>query len=136
MQTTWIVAADSSRARILRVVGREHRLVEIQDFVNPKGRMHDRELITDAHPRQETTAVEHETELFAKEIDRYLDKARVKGLFDKLHLVAPPKFLGLLRHNLGKETAKRVAEEIDKDLSWLDVRELEKYVVPGKARER
>ena len=158
MPTTWIVAADSSRARILRVVGRERRLVEIQDFVNPKGRMEGRELITDAHPRfsghggvrksgerptsgpgsdrQETTAVEHETELFAKQIDRYLDKARVKGLFDKLHLVAPPKFLGLLRHNLGKETAKRVAEEIDKDLSWLDVRELEKYVVPGKARER
>src|SRR5882762_712246 len=88
MPTTWIVAADSSRARILRVVGREHRLVEIQDFVNPKGRMDERELITDAHPRQETTAVEHETELFAKQIDRYLDKARVKGLFDKLHLDA------------------------------------------------
>ena len=51
MPTTWIVAADSSRARILQVVGREHRLVEIQDFVNPKGRMDDRELITDAHPR-------------------------------------------------------------------------------------
>jgi len=50
--------------------------------------------------------------------------------------VAPPKFLGLLRHNLGKETAKRVAEEIDKDLSWFDVRKLEKYVVPGKARKR
>jgi protein required for attachment to host cells len=98
--------------------------------------MDERELISDAHPRQETTAVEQETELFAKQIDRYLDKARVKGLFDKLHLVAPPKFLGLLRHNLGKETAKRVAEEIDKDLSWFDVRELEKYVVPGKARER
>jgi protein required for attachment to host cells len=134
--TTWIVAADAGRARILQVVGRKHQLVEIQDFVNPKGRMHDRELITDTHPRQETTAVEHETELFAKQIDRYLDRARVKGLFDKLHLVAPPKFLGLLRHNLGKETAKRVAGEIDKDLSWLDVRELEKYVVPGKARER
>jgi len=158
MQTTWIVAADSSRARILQVVGREHRLVEIQDFLNPKGRTHDRELITDAHPRfsghggvgksgerptsgpgsdrQETAAVEHETELFAKQIDRYLDKARVKGRFDKLYLVAPPKFLGLLRQNLGKETAKHVVEEIDKDLSWLDVLQLEKYVVPGKTRER
>ena len=158
MQTTWIVAADSSRARILQVVGREHRLVEIQDFLNPKGRMHDRELITDAHPRfsghggvgksgerptsgpgsdrQETAAVEHETELFAKQIDRYLDKARVKGRFDKLYLVAPPKFLGLLRQNLGKETAKHVAEEIDKDLFWFDVLQLEKYVVPGKTRER
>ena len=152
MLTTWIVAADSSRARILQVVGREHRLVEIQDFVNPKGRMDDRELITDAHPRfsghggvgksgarptggpgsdrQETAAVEHETEVFAKQIDRYLDQARVKGRFDKLYVVAPPKFLGLLRQNLGRETAKHVAGEIDKDLSWFDVRELEKYYLP------
>ena len=140
------------------MVGREHRLVEIQDFVNPKGRMEDRELITDAQPRfsghggvgksgarptsgpgsdrQESSAVEHETELFAKQIDRYLDQARVKGRFGKLYLVAPPKFLGLLRQNLGKETAKHVVEEIDKDLSWLDVLQLEKYVVPGKTRER
>ena len=140
------------------MVGRGHRLVEIQDFVNPKGRMEDRELITDAHPRfsghggvgksgarptsgpgsdrQETSAGEHETELFAKQIDRYLDQARVKGLFGKLYLVAPPKFLGLLRQNLGKETAKHVAEQIDKDLSWFDVRELERYVVPGKTGER
>jgi hypothetical protein len=35
-----------------------------------------------------------------------------------------------------KETAKRLAWEIDKDLSWFDVWKLEKYVVPGKARKR
>ncbi len=46
MTTTWIVAGDSSRARILQVSGRD-RLEEIQDFVNPKGRLHERGLLAD-----------------------------------------------------------------------------------------
>jgi len=112
MATTWIVAGDASRARVLQVMGR-NRLEEIQDFVNPKGRMDDRELITDAYPRfrgtggpgsdrQETSAQEHEVELFAKQIDRFLDQARIKQRYDRLFVLAPPKFLGLLRKNLDK----------------------------------
>ena len=38
MQTTWIVTADASRARILQVAGRE-RLVEIAALANPAGRL-------------------------------------------------------------------------------------------------
>ena len=140
MATTWIVAADSSRARVLQVADREHHLTEIADLVNPKGRMDDRELITDAHPRfrpvrsgipgsdrQETGAAQHETELFAKRVGDYLDKARVAHRFDQLVLVAPPKFLGTLRKELGREVGKLVADELPKDLSWLSERELERY---------
>ena len=78
MANTWIVAADSSRARVLQVAGRE-RLVELEDMINPGGRMDDRELTTDANPRfrgssgpasdrEETSAQEHETDIFAKRI--------------------------------------------------------------------
>ena len=42
-------------------------------------------------------------------------------------LVAPPKFLGALRGELGKETAKLVVDELPKDLSSLNERELERY---------
>jgi protein required for attachment to host cells len=147
MQITWIVVADSSRARVLQVAGREHRLVEIQDFVNPQGRMDDRELITDAHPRfrgtsgpgsdrQETAATEHATELFAKRIGDYLNKARTEQAYERLHIVAPPKFLGLLRKELDKEATKLVAEEIPKDLSWFNAQELEKYFAPANERAR
>jgi protein required for attachment to host cells len=137
MATTWIVAADSSRARILQVAGRQ-RLAEIEDLVNPEGRLHDRELITDAHPRfrgtsgpgsdrQEMPAVEHAVELFAKRVGDYLDKARVAQRFDELVLVAPPKFLGALRKELGKEVEKLVLDEVPKDLSWFSQRDLESY---------
>jgi protein required for attachment to host cells len=143
MATTWIVAADSSRARVLQVADRQKQLTEIEDLLNPGGRMDDRELTTDAHPRfrgtsgpgsdrQETGAAEHETELFAKRIGDYLDKARNDHRYDRLYLVAPPKFLGVLRGKLNKEVGKLVADELDKDLSWFDARELERYLKIGR----
>jgi protein required for attachment to host cells len=136
MATTWIVAADASRARILQVMDREERLSEIDDLLNPEGRAHDRDLLADSHPRfrgtsgpgsdrQELSATEHETELFAKRVGQYLDKARNEHRYERLHLVAPPKFLGQLRKELGKEVQKLVAEELPKDLSWLSARDIE-----------
>lgn len=146
MPTTWIVTGDASRARILQVTGR-NRLEEIESFVNPKGRMADRELTTDAHPRlrggagpasdrQETGAVEHEVEAFAREIDRYLDQARMKKRFDRLFLVAPPRFLGLIRRELGKEVQKLVRDEIDKQLSALDPREIDRFLKGNGTAEK
>ena len=134
MPTTWIVAADSSRARILQVLDRERRLQEIDDLMNPEGRLQDRELTTDAQPRrdgstrEEPSAVEHSVELFSKRIGDYLEKARTDHRYDRLCLVAPPKFLGLMRKELGKEVEKLVAEEMPKDISWFNAREIEEYL--------
>lgn len=149
MANTWIVAADSSRARILQVAGQE-RLVEIEDMLNPAARLDNRDLTSDAHPRfsghggdaragagrtggpgsdrQEMGAAEHATELFAKRLGDYLDKARTQHRYDELLVLAPPKFLGMLRKKLGREVEKLVADEVPKDLSWFDSRELERYV--------
>lgn len=69
-------------------------------------------------------ATEHATELFVKRVSSYLDKARNAHRYDRLHLVAPPKFLGQLRKELGKEVQKCVTSELPKDLSWLSEREL------------
>ena len=49
--TTWIVAADESRAKVLQVTGRERQLEEIEHLVNPQGRAHERDLQQDAEPR-------------------------------------------------------------------------------------
>jgi protein required for attachment to host cells len=136
MATTWIVAADASRARILQVMDRERRLAEIDDLYNPGGRLNDRDMTSDAEPRfrgtdgpgsdrEAKSAVDHEVEIFAKKLGDYLDKARTSHRYDRLHLVAPPRFLGQLRKELGKEVGKLVAEELPKDLSWLNARELE-----------
>ena len=140
MPTTWIVAADASRARILQVLDRDQRLQEIDALLNPGGRMQDRELTTDAHPRrnlstrEEPSAVEHSVELFSKRLGDYLEKARTDHRYDRLYLVAPPKVLGLMRKELGKEVEKLVADELPKDLSWFSERELEQYFARGNGR--
>jgi protein required for attachment to host cells len=156
MATTWIVAADESRARILQVMDPERHLNEVEDLVNPAGRAKDRELQTDAEPRfnghggvgkpgtartggpasdsERQGPVEHSVRTFAREVGRYLDKARIAQRFDRLVLVAPPKFLGALRKELHKEVEKLVAEELPKDLSWLNAREIERYFSKGSAR--
>lgn len=144
MQTTWILAADSSRARIFEVHGPQDHLQEIQDFVNPEGRQNTREIENDKRdrffatpegspgegdtyqPRVET--VEHETQMFSKQVSDYLDQARAEHRYDKLCLIAYPKFLGMMRQNLSKETRKLVEDEVSKDISWLDAREIEDYV--------
>ena len=108
MATTWIVAADESRARILQVTGPEQHLTEIEDMVNPAGRAQDRELQTDAD--------------------------RIAQRFDRLVLVAPPKFLGALRKELHKEVQKLVSDELPKDLSWFNAREIERYFAKDSGR--
>jgi protein required for attachment to host cells len=149
MATTWIIAADESRARVLQVADREQHLLEVEDMLNPDARLQERELQSDAEPRfnghggvgkagsaptggpasdRETQgAVEHSAKVFARELGRYLEKARTDHRYDELVLVAPPKFLGALRKELGKEVEKLVADELPKDLSWFNVRELESY---------
>jgi protein required for attachment to host cells len=136
-KTVWIVAADASRARVLQVASRT-KLAEVASLDNPEGRMHDRDLTTDAHPRmrgtdgpasdrQEASATEHATEIFAKRIGDYLEKARSKHRYDKLVVIAPPHLLGALRKEYGKEVGKLVSQEVSKDLSWLSKQELEGY---------
>lgn len=137
MPTTWIVVADASRARVIERRGDSS--TEIADLLNPEGRAHARDIGSDANGRfpkggsntgpghaagPDTDPVEHAVSMFAKRVARSLDEARVQGRYQSLCLVAPPKMLGLLRAELPTEVARRVVQEVGKDLSALDVREL------------
>lgn len=142
MQTTWIVAADSSRARIFEVHGAQDHLREIEDLVNPAGRLDDKEIRTDSIGRfrgkgegqqghtgaPDVDKVEHATDLFSKQVSDYLDRAHHEHRYDKLCLIAFPKFLGLIRQNLSKEVQQVVEDEVPKDISGLKTQEIEDYV--------
>jgi protein required for attachment to host cells len=78
---------------------------------------------------------EHSVSMLAKRVDEYLEKARNERRYDRLVIVAPPKFLGTLRKELGKEVAKLVTEEVPKDLSWLNARQIEQHLSKGNGRE-
>jgi protein required for attachment to host cells len=149
MSTTWVIAADKSRARIFQVAAGNH-LEEIEDMVNPAGREADRELVTDAKGRyygkgeryQAHTAepdvapVVHETELYIKRLAHLLDKARAEHRFDKLRVLAPPKVLGMIRESLSDHTRATIKEEFPKEVAQFEPREIEDYIkqhaqVPG-----
>lgn len=109
LPTTWIVAADASRARVLQVAGPQ-RLVEVDNLLNPDGRLADREINTDARGR------------FSGGIPARTTSARP----------STGPFLGMMRKSLGKEVEKLVADQVPKDLSWFNERELESYFAKGK----
>lgn len=127
--TTYIVVADAARARIF--TRDALNLTEHASLVHAAGRLHEGDLITDRRGAdvheststssrssgEEGAASQHENELFAKEVAQRLYAARVDNRMEKLILVAPPKFLGLLKEKLDHPTQKLVIHTLSKDLS-------------------
>lgn len=142
MQTTWIVAADSSRARIFEIDEPEHHLREVEDVANPTARQDIKDVEQDAKGRyfgkgkhdQGHTAeprvdpITHEIDMFSKQLSEFLEKAHAEHRYDRLRVIAYPKFLGTLRKHLSKEVEQVVDDEIPKDISWLDASDIEAYL--------
>ncbi len=104
---------------------------------DPRARLHDRDLVSDrpgrrpdhgpvqpgrrgASPHHGTSgehdAHVHEIETFARQLARELESARVAGRFDRLVIMAGPRFLGILRTVLPAAVKATVASEVPKDL--------------------
>ena len=56
MVSTLILVADSSRAKLLRAASPRADLQEIEDFIAPQGRMHERDLVSDKPGRGQGSA--------------------------------------------------------------------------------
>lgn len=129
MSYTWVVVADSTRARIFNAESASAGLSEMETLMHPEGRMHDREITSDLpgrsfdskgsarHAMEPPTDPKHELAIeFARTIARHLDAARVKKDYEQLVIVAAPTFLGLLREQLNNTCRKLVAFELNKNL--------------------
>ena len=140
---TWVIVADGARARIFETDPLDNRkLSEIQDFVNPTAKGRDAEQEMDqlgrfagggdrnpAHtgePQENPT--EHATRLYANAVGDFLDRACAEQRYKKLVVVASPKFLGAIRASISKETRQALDQEIAKDISWLNERDITAYV--------
>ena len=133
----WIVVADSSRCRIFSSDKPAGPLAEIEALAHPEGRLHERELASDRPGRafdskgegrhamsSEVGAKKHEAIVFATRIAERLESGRSAGDFERLVLVAPPSFLGLLRERLKRPLRARVAREVGKNMTLLKARAL------------
>lgn len=137
--TTYIVVADAARARIFT---REALTLTEESLVHAEGRLHEGDLVTDrpgadVHESSSTSArssgeegaaSKHENELFAKQVASHLYNARVDNSLEKLIVVAPPKFLGLLRDKLDGPTQKLVIHTLSKDLSKASLTDIQTAV--------
>ncbi|PMR75713.1 host attachment protein [Billgrantia endophytica] len=135
--TTYIVVADAARARVF--TRDALKLQEKESLVHPEGRLHEGDLVTgrsaEVHDSMSTTsrstsgdsvATDHEANIFAKQVAERVYKARVDNTMEKLILVAPPRFLGLLRDKLDGPSSKLIIHSLAKDLtkaSLIDIQE-------------
>jgi protein required for attachment to host cells len=141
MAKTWVVVADSSRARILLADGPLGPLTELEQLDHPASRSREQDLTSDLPGRAFDSAgagrhamephehpKHHEAEVFARQLGERLNRGCLEGDFDKLVLAAAPAFLGLLRRQIGTETEKLISEQIDKNLVALEPAKLRAHL--------
>jgi protein required for attachment to host cells len=133
MNDVWVVVASSTRCRIFTQQKHSGPLLQIDEIEHPEGRMRGRDLATDRPGRsfdsagngrhamgQPVDPLEQENIRFAKAVAAKIDHARKKHRFERLVLVADPRFLGHLRHGLSAATRHRLSTELHKNLADAD----------------
>ena len=142
---TWVVVADSSRARIFKAETALGPLQELATLAHPEGRLHAHELTSDLPGRafdssgqggrhameQNLDPKENEALKFARQIAGYLENGQNENQFARLVLVAAPKFLGHLRQSLSDRVVALVSQEIDKNLVQQSAEDIRRHL-PGR----
>jgi protein required for attachment to host cells len=140
MKLTWILVADSSRARIFTADTPSSPLEEIEDFSHVESRIHDREITSDLPGRIKSTAggghafeqptdpKDHEADNFAHLVAKFLQDAHNAKRFDRLLIIAAPEFLGLLRNHLQESIKQLIRFELDKDLTMMSAANIRQHL--------
>lgn len=138
---TWILVADGSRARVLLSEGWGSGLTPVEGKSFEVHIPPTRELGTEkpgrgfssAHGRP--FAVETRTdwhrqakENFLKSLAEVLKEGAEARAYERLVLVAPPQALGDLRAAIAAKVEKMVIAEVNKDLTHLSLKDLEKQL--------
>ncbi|NEV60797.1 host attachment protein [Thiorhodococcus minor] len=140
---TRILVANAARARVLEMSRKHGPVKEIRDLVNPDERLHGRDLISDKpgrafdkigsnrHPMRTATGPKEQLAVrFAKRVMGTLETDLQKQRFDRLCLVAPPHFLGLLRKQMSGALGRSVEAALTKDLTREDALRVRAQVAP------
>ena len=137
---TWILIADGSRARIVLNEGPGKGLKPVRNFDYEEGRTAARDIMADRPGRtfdssgpvrhamadsSDPTSVAQAR--FAVQLIQFLDKEFANGVFDRLILAAPAKFLGYLRASISKTLKSATISELTKDLNHLPDDKLPKH---------
>lgn len=128
LKKDWVVVANSSYVEIFEVEGKKITKVERIDY--PQGRLKAIDILSDRPGRgfesagggarhamsSEVDPHTHEQQVFAHQIANTLKKAKETNKYERLHLMAPPIFLGILRDILPENVVKSIHQEINKSI--------------------
>ena len=141
MSSTWVVVAESSRARIFLTAGPRADLNEIEALAQPEARLKEHDLVSDSHGRasdsggtgrhamsRQVDQKHQEAKEFAKYIADHLREERTRNTFEKLIFIAPPAFLGLLRKAIHPCCAPLVAATVNKNLEQHDLADIKGHM--------
>jgi len=148
MNTSWIVTANAGHAHFFSQEAKSSALKKVGDIGNGKHSLRTSDTESDrigqhaasssnhsvGAPTQPSgyepnqTPAQHQTELFARDVAQYLSENYQEGKFNKLVLTASPEFLGVLRPLLGGELTKILVNEINKDYTHCNAKELAGYL--------
>lgn len=132
---SWILIANRSGARIVEKQGSNFMLRE--SITHQAGRQRDRDVESDRRGRtfdriggnrhalsSSETPHDHDAKAFARELAERLRNDHLQQRFERLVLVAEPRFLGFLREALDEVTARTVIASVHKDLAEIGLRDL------------
>ena len=129
----WVVVADEYRATIYAREKKYSPMLEVHSLQNDTAREKDSDLVSDRSGRSfdskgkgrhamgggEPGTKAQSYLVFAKEIAERIGSAKQRGKFDRLVVVAAPRFLGILRPAL-VSAGIDPDREIDKELTGRD----------------
>jgi protein required for attachment to host cells len=152
MGVTWVIVADSSRARLFEL-GPHNGLSELQDFSKPEGREKNSELHSDvdghfggamrtgtqagtqAHTSEpQRMPAAQANDMFARQLANLLRQGLHQQRYSSLLLVAAPKFLGQLRPCLDTQVEKCITHGLPNNIASMPVQQLEAYLQQAVAK--
>lgn len=139
---TWVLVADSSRALLYSVGTKTKNWTLLKEYTHGASRVSEGGLTTDQPGRthgstgssarsameSKTSPKEVEFEHFAHELAGALHDGHGQNAYDRIVLVAPPHFLGLLRKSINDTVSKLIAETLDKDYLHLSEKERHEHL--------
>lgn len=137
-KTCWILVADRAKARLLHALpDGQGPFPVLKCYVHEEGRRRDKDRDSAEpgrviHPAGYVSAVEPhedrnhlEARKFASILIDDLERNSLENRFDQLMVIAPPKFLGVLREAWYPDLKKKIFLEVSQDLMPLSDAELQ-----------
>jgi protein required for attachment to host cells len=143
MAKAWILVAHEGGARLFENPGPGKGLILVEEIEHAEGRERDGDLTSDrpgrsfrknsGDPRRAAMSRsegphDRAVATFARGLAHKLQHGRVQNEYQRLVLVAPPRFLGLLRSSLDSPTEQLVVGSLRKDLARAKEAELVEHL--------